>query len=187
MKWIIFSKVDESYLLNIWDFSFVYGVLSGTRDCQQLYSFTPIEIPEVFPVSCYISSSRHQDQPAELNQINPQSTPSVYHQWDCDARNTVDQVFEVKCIEIKNNSYKDRQTYTKEEEEECYLRSLFLSKYCFTQTRTRSDSTDLSCTSSRMMTLYLSACKPFSSISSSRTPAVLNTIFELWRNVELIM
>lgn len=47
------------------------------------------------------------------------------------------------------------------------LRSLCLSKYCLMQKKKRSNSTNLSCTSSRMITLYFSAFKPFSSISSS--------------------
>lgn len=59
------------------------------------------------------------------------------------------------------------------------LKPLFRSKNCFMQTRTRSDSTDLSCTSSRTITLYLSAFIPFSRISSNKTPAVLKTILDL--------
>lgn len=66
------------------------------------------------------------------------------------------------------------------------LRSLFFSKNCFTQTRTRSDSTDLSCTSSRIITLYLSAFNPFSRISSNNTPAVLNIIFDLTQKLDTV-
>ena len=62
------------------------------------------------------------------------------------------------------------------------LRSLFLIRNCLRQTRTRSDSTDRSCTSSRIITLYFSAFVPFSRSSSNKTPAVLKTIFDLQNN-----
>lgn len=65
--------------------------------------------------------------------------------------------------------------------EDVNLRFLFFSRNCFTQTRTRSDSIDLSCTSSRIITLYLSAWNPLSRNSSNKTPAVLKTIFDLWK------
>jgi len=67
-----------------------------------------------------------------------------------------------------------------QKKENVNLRSLFFNRNCFRETSTRSDSTDLSCTSSRITALYLSAFIPFSCNSSNKTPAVLKTILDLW-------
>jgi hypothetical protein len=60
-----------------------------------------------------------------------------------------------------------------------YLKSFFFIRNCLTRARTRSDSTDLSCTSSRIITLYFNAAMPLSRSCSNTTPAVLKTIFDL--------